>query len=84
MLNSGVDIIPKQYFNFVENQVTQGHSHNILKPRATCRARRSVFVIMAVNDWNALPESVIHSTSVNAFKADLDAHWVHLWYSMPE
>ena len=84
LFNGGVDITPEDFFTLAKDGCTRGHPYKVLKPRATCRVRRSVFSIRAVNDWNSLPAKVVCSGSANSFKASLDAHWVHKWYTTPD
>ena len=84
LFNGGIDANPEAYFVLAGRRLTRGHPFKILKQRAVCRVRRSAFSIRSVNDWNALPESVVRSASVNTFKASLDAHWADLWYMTPD
>ena len=84
LFHGGLDANPEVYFTLAENRLTRGHPYKVLKQRAVGRVRRSAFSIRSVNDWNALPESVVCSASVNIFKASLDAHWAHLWYLTPD
>ena len=84
LFNSGINVNPKDFFTLVKDGTTRGHPFKVLKPRAACRVRRSVFSVRVVNDWNALPAYVVCSASVTSFKASLDAHWEHICYSIPD
>jgi len=39
--------------------------------------RKHFFTMRKVNIWNSLPNSVVHASTVNAFKARLDKFWSH-------
>lgn len=84
LFHNGVDADPADFFSLASGRSTRGHPFKICKPTATCRVRRSAFAIRVINDWNSLPSAVVCSPSVNTFKANLDAHWAHLWYYMPD
>jgi len=45
----------------------RGHELKIYKPRSQLDVRKYFF-----NEWNSLPMSVIHSNTVNTFKAKID------------
>ena len=62
--NGGIDANPEAYFTLAGNRLTRGHPHKILKQRAVGRVRRLAFPIRTVNDWNALPESVVCSAGL--------------------
>ena len=84
LFHNGVDADPTDYFSLASGRSTRGHPFRVCKPMATCRVRRSAFAIRVINDWNSIPSAVVCSPSVNAFKANLDAHWAHLWYYVPD
>ena len=84
IFSGGIDVNPDTFFIRVSDGITRGHPFKVLKPRATCRVRRSVLSVRAVNDWNSLPAEVVCSTSLNSFKSSLDAHWAQFWYYTPD
>ena len=84
LFHGGVDIRPEDFFTLAADGITRGHPFKVLKPRAVCRVRRSIFSVRVVDSWNTLPAKVVCSASVAAFKANLDAHWAHIWYDMPD
>ena len=47
---------------------TRGNSFKIKVDRCNCDVRKFSFCSRVVKAWNSLPESVVASTSVNAFK----------------
>ena len=82
LFHNGVDADPSTFFTLADG-ATRGHPYKIRKAPADTRVRRSAFANRIVNDWNSLPAEVVCATSLNAFKARLDAHWASMWYSIP-
>ena len=82
LLHGGVDLDPHLFFAPAASGPTRGHAWKLRKPRAETRTRRLAFGVRVVNDWNALPASVVSARTLNAFKARLDAHWCHLHYTV--
>ena len=64
-----------------ERHSPRAHSLTLFKQRAVTRVRRNFFSVRVVDDWNSLPEDVVTSPSLSAFKARLDRHWSNLWYN---
>ena len=75
ILNGCIDVQPNQFFERATSTVTRGHGMKLLKPQAGSRVRTNSLAVRAVNDWNALPSSVVLSNSLNQFKSRLDKHW---------
>ena len=50
---------------------TRGHKLKLYKHAPNTKSRESFFTVRVINNWNALPEHVVCSTSLNA----LDYHW---------
>ena len=64
---------------------TRGHSLKIYKLRANARVKANTWGVRVVNDWNALPESVVESESINIFKSRLEYVWGDkVWKYDPE
>ena len=82
LLHGGVELDPHLFFAPAASGPTRGHAWKLMKPRAETRTRRLAFGVRVVNDWNALPASVVSARTLNAFKARLDAHWCHLHYTV--
>ena len=55
--------------------LTRGHKFKLYKCAPKSKMRENFFTVRVVNDWNSLPENVVCSPSVNAFKNALDDHW---------
>ena len=61
------------------NPNLRGHSLKLSKPRARTRLRAQFFSHRVINGWNKLPEEVVTSTTVGAFKRKLDEVWEHIF-----
>ena len=83
VLHEKLDLKHEDIFNRSTARETRGHPWRLVKPRAVSRVRRNAFSIRTINDWNRLPASVVGADSLNQFKNRLDAHWVHLQYTLP-
>ena len=53
---------------------TRGHSQRLMLPNARTNFRKHSFALRNIVAWNALPEDVVRSPSLNTFKARLDLH----------
>ena len=84
ILNGCIDVQPNQFFKSATSAVTRGHGMKLLKPQATSRVGRNSLAVRAVNDWNALPSSVVLSSSLNQFKSRLDKHWGAVSHTIPD
>ncbi|RNA20081.1 RNA-directed DNA polymerase from mobile element jockey-like [Brachionus plicatilis] len=52
----------------------RGHARRLSGPASIkCLQRANTFTNRVVNEWNALPASVVNATSVNQFKNQYDA-----------
>ena len=64
-----------KYFNLAGDTATRSHSLKIYKLRANARVKANTLGVRVVNDWNALPKSVVKSESINIFKSKLEDVW---------
>ena len=64
------DILPRS-----ENINTRGHHLKLKKNHGKNRTRRHFFSQRIVNSWNGLPEEVVSTKHLNAFKSAIDKHW---------
>ena len=55
---------------------TRGNSFKIKVDRCNYDVRKFSFCSRVVKAWNSLPESVVASTSVNAFKRNFDKNYM--------
>ena len=83
LLHGGMALTPEEFLTRNESDRTRGHRWKLDKPQARKLVRRNTFSTRIVNDWNALPDSVVSATSVNQFKARLDKHWKNKMYDIP-
>jgi len=56
----------------------RGHSLKLAVSRRRLDIRKYSFSHRVVTDWNLLPEYVMMSPSINAFKSRLDKHWTDM------
>ena len=56
---------------------TRGHSLKLFNVRSNFDIRKHFFSVRVVNIWNALPEYVVTSCSLNSFKNNLDKLWMN-------
>ena len=83
IMTGGINIHPDQFFAPAERSTTRGHPMKLRKPQATARARRHALAVRAINDWNALPSSIVLAPSLNRFKHLLDKHWDEIAFTIP-
>ena len=53
----------------------RGNSKKLFKERCNKDIRKFNFTNRVVDTWNSLPNQVVNSPSINAFKSNLDKHW---------
>ena len=53
-------------------QRTRGHKMKLFKPQHRTWKRNQFFSSRVVNSWNKLPDKVVNSRTVNAFKHNYD------------
>ena len=70
-----IDVDNKQFFSFVTDPKTRGHSLRIKTPKA-CKTeiRRNFFSQKIVLQWNNLPSAVVYSPNIDAFKRRYDEY----------
>ena len=59
---------------------TRGHPFKISKDSVNANVFRTFFTNRVINNWNSLPEDVVLSGTINAFKNALDKHWAQFMY----
>ena len=75
IMTGRVRLDKSKLFDLRENSKTRGHRYKIVKKHASSFSKRSTFCNRIVNDWNGLPQYVVYSHNVDAFKNALDKHW---------
>ena len=68
----------------IESSRTRGHAKRVYKTPAIKHSRVFSFSRRVINDWNSLPEDVIESPTLNAFKNRLDEYWKQYMYEIVE
>ena len=77
-LLNGIDKVDTGTFFHMRNQERmRGHHYLALeKPSCNLDVRKFSFSHRIVNEWNALPQSVVESVSLEVFKRRLDKHFL--------
>ena len=83
IMTGRVRLDKSKLFDLRENSKTRGHRSKIVKKHASSFSKRSTFCNKIVNDWNGLPQYVVDSNNVDAFKNALDKHWYHMKFDTP-
>ena len=69
---NGLSVIsPSDLFTCPQSTRTRGHRYKILKPRISIESRRRFFSVRCVDTWNSLPDGLVSSSSLDAFKSGL-------------
>ena len=63
------------FFTLSHNTRTRGHGLKLHIHRSRLDVRKYFFSRRVVQEWNTLPAEVVYSSSVNAFKNGIDAHF---------
>ena len=82
-MKGSINMRPDQLFEPAVSAVTRGHEMKLRKPQAAPRLRRNALAVRAINNWNALPPSIILSASLQ-FKSCLDKHWGAVSFDIPD
>ncbi len=71
----GFEDIPYTRFFQLSTANLRGHSLKLAKPdHWRTSLRGNSFALRVINDWNALPESVVSSPTIATFKSRYDKH----------
>ena len=73
----GIDRLDRDKFFQFNTRPSRGNSFKIIKPRALTSFKQYSFTHRCVNNWNALPEEVVQSITINIFKNKLEKCWQH-------
>ena len=65
----------KKFFKPGKEVWTRGHSKRVEKTQCKSLVRHNTFSQRMANDWNALPDAVVMSGSINQFKGRLGRWW---------
>jgi hypothetical protein len=83
MINGIEDINIEDHITFNDN-TTRGHIFQIEKVRCYKTLRLQSFPHRCIDDWNNLPEDIVISETVVAFKTKLDKYWVNKRFELSE
>ena len=87
LLNNFTDVPFERFFRKSSYLSTRcANSCKLEKPSFTkgLQCRVNFFSYRVINAWNKLPEYVISSKSVNAFKSNLDRYWCKIRYGFSQ
>ena len=87
LLNNFTDVPFERFFRKSSYLSTRcANSCKLEKPSFTkgLQCRVNFFSYRVINAWNKLPEHVISSKSVNAFKSNLDRYWCKIRYGFSQ
>lgn len=76
------DVSTTAHLFTINTSCTRGHPFKLRKVSANFNLYLNFFTNRVVNNWNSLPEEVVMSGSVNAFKNALDRHWADFTYEI--
>ena len=80
IFRGGLDSELQELFERAIHPGTRGHSLKLSIPRCQTEIRRRFLGVRCVGIWNSLPDSAIHSETVNGFKSYLDVHLSDRFY----
>jgi len=75
ILHNLVDSTDQSPLHLADQGATRGHSFKLQKRYCRTALRAHAFSQRVVDKWNSLPEAVVSSPTLNAFKNSLDRHW---------
>ena len=78
IMNNIDKIDEKKFFKPCKEVRTRGHTMRVQKTQCKSLVRRNTFSQRVVNDWNALPDAVVTSGSINQFKGRLGRWWKNI------
>jgi len=50
----------------------RGHKYKLYKPQAHLDIRKNFFSVRVIDEWNRLPETLLHCSTLSTFKKRLD------------
>ena len=58
-----------------KDSITRGHKYSLFKRQSNLNMRKFSFANRVVDQWNNLPDSVVHAKTVQSFESRLDKLW---------
>ena len=83
ILSGGMSLDAEELFKRTCFHATRGHGWKLAKPRVRTASRQRAFSVRVVTEWNSLPARVVSAPTLSQFKAELDAHWSNIMYTIP-
>ena len=73
---NNIDLLDKdKLFKTAQYRQTWDYHFKLYKKRSRLIIGTNSFSNRVVNNWNILPEAVVHSPTLNYFKSRLNKHW---------
>ena len=83
ILNGRENIDKNELFTLDESSITRTNGFKLVGRRFATEVARNSFGYRVINEWNAIPRSVVNCLSLDAFKLNLDNHYRCLALSQP-
>ena len=80
---TGIDRIDSRSIFKLADSTTRGHDLKLVKTGCRIDPRKNTFSRRVTDDWNSLPEDIIHSESLAEFKIKLSSHWEEEMFRNP-
>jgi len=77
LINIYKNIDNHSYFTLRNNVCLRGHSKTIVIPRSSGLIKAHSFSVRSLKEWNALPDEIVNSNSLNSFKSSLDRYFMN-------
>jgi len=73
------DVKPTDLFTMSSTGL-RGHELKLYKPQAHLDIRKNFFTVRVIDEWNRLPESLLHCGTLSTFKKRLDCYLKYRGY----
>ena len=68
----GLDGVKAADFFAMSSTGLRGHKFELYKPQAHLDIRKNSFSVRVIDEWNRLPETLLHCCTLSTFKKRLD------------
>jgi len=65
------DVKPTDFFTMSSTGL-RGHKYKLYKPQAHLDIRKNFFSVRVIDEWNGLPETLLHCSMLSTLKKRLD------------
>ena len=74
LINTFKHIDNQSLFTMRNDERFRGHNKTVRIPRSNCLVKKHSFSCRSLNEWNGLPQFIVDSRNINAFKNNIDRH----------